>query len=76
MIAAIANGVGELKALGLVSETRAPLWGACRQVLSEFVSADFEILVAGPDGAWLRHDAAKLWPMMFGKDSLPSFGHA
>ncbi len=74
MIAAIANGVRELKAL--VSETGAPPWGACGQVLSEFAGEDFDILVAGPDGAWRRHAAGELGPMMLGKDSLPSFGHA
>ena len=76
VFAAIAEGVRELKVIALVSETGAPPCGACRQVLSEFASEDFDILAADAEGTWQRHTAAERWPMMFGKHSLPSFGQA
>ena len=43
-----------------------PPCGVCRQVLAEFCSPDFPILVVKEDGSWERYILSELLPAAFG----------
>ena len=44
--------------------------GVCRQVMAEFCTGDFEIILAGSDGALKIYTLAELLPERFGPDNL------
>ncbi|MBR3040842.1 MAG: cytidine deaminase [Lachnospiraceae bacterium] len=44
--------------------------GSCRQVISEFASEDFQLILPGPDGELKEFTLAEILPHHFGEDSL------
>ena len=59
-----------LEHLVLVTETPAPPCGLCLQVLSEFVSGDFPIYTATPNGVHTRYTLDALLPVRFQPENL------
>lgn len=49
---------------------RFPPCGVCRQVMAEFCSADFPVLLVESETAWKRTTLSELLPLSFGPDQL------
>lgn len=66
LFSAVSDGEREFSAIAVVGD-RAPCspCGVCRQVLSEFCSEDFPVIVEDGDGAPLTYTLGELLPMAF-----------
>lgn len=73
VVAALAQGKTEFKAIAIACpDASYPVspCGACRQVLSEFVSPDFPVVFGGGDGKLVHSTMADLFPF----DALHELG--
>lgn len=73
IVAAVARGKREFQALAIFcpdADYAVGPCGACRQVISEFVTADFPVYYAGRDGNFIRTTIGELLPA----DSLHELG--
>lgn len=72
MFKAVSEGVREFSAIAIISDSKeyiAPC-GVCRQVLAEFCTPDFEIIMCRSDGAYKLATLGELLPESFGRDHL------
>lgn len=72
MFKAVSEGVTEFSAIAIISDSKeyiAPC-GVCRQVLAEFCTPDFEIIMCRSDGAYKLATLGELLPESFGRDYL------
>lgn len=69
---AIAEGVREFEAIAIVSDSEdyIPPCGVCRQVMVEFCSPDFIVLMCKADGIFKQLTLADLMPSAFDQASL------
>lgn len=71
---AVSAGAAKICRMALITDADeyARPCGICRQVLAEFVSQDFKLLAARPDGDYVTQSFEELLPGAFGDASLRS----
>lgn len=69
---AVSTGVRKIKKMAVITDADeyARPCGICRQVISEFVSPDFVLIAAKPDGSYIYLSMEDLLPGAFTQDSL------
>jgi cytidine deaminase len=68
LFSALSAGIKDFKAIAIyspVADGYLQPCGACRQVLSEFVPADFPLLLANKDGQFIETTLEQIFPMGF-----------
>ena len=54
----------------LAHDETCPPCGVCRQVMAEFCSKDFEIILTDKDGSIIRYTLEEILPLSFGPENL------
>lgn len=69
---AVSEGEREFQALAVISDSQDYITpcGVCRQVLAEFCSGDFQLVLCKADGTYRITTLAEILPDSFGKHSM------
>ena len=69
---AVSEGYQEFEAIAVISDSDEYIspCGVCRQVMVEFCTSDFLVLMCDADGRYRKKSLAELMPEMFNKDML------
>ncbi|MBU9722496.1 cytidine deaminase [Bacillus alkalicola] len=69
---AVSEGVRKFKAMAVIADTDGPVspCGACRQVISELLQQDTEIILTNLKGNYMETTAEKLLPGAFSPEDL------
>ena len=62
---AVSEGEKDFVGIAIVADIQAPPCGACRQVMSEFVKGDFEVIIATSIEDYKTVNFAELLPLSF-----------
>lgn len=70
---AVSEGKREFAAIAIAGgnhPSACPPCGVCRQVMTEFCTSDFAVILSGKDGSAQRYTLQELLPFNFSKDTL------
>ena len=62
---AVSEGQYDFEGIAIVGDKEAPPCGACRQVMSEFVKADFKVIIATSSKDYKTYNFADILPLSF-----------